>query len=88
KIPDAYYEDLLPRVAPIEENLWDLQEFGILVDRDHEGYLLQVFSKPLQSRPTLFIELIQREGAVGFGSGNIKALFKALEKEQQRRGNL
>ncbi|MCP5050868.1 MAG: 4-hydroxyphenylpyruvate dioxygenase [bacterium] len=87
-IPDAYYEDLLPRVAPIEENLWDLQEFGILADRDEQGYLLQVFSKPLQSRPTLFIEVIQREGATGFGSGNIKALFKALEKEQQRRGNL
>jgi len=87
-IPDAYYEDLLERVGPIEENPRDLQELGILVDRDQHGYLLQIFSKPLQSRPTLFFELIRRKGAKGFGSGNIRALYQALEKEQSQRGNL
>ena len=87
-IPDTYYEDLSDRVGPIEEKLHDLQELGILVDRDQHGYLLQIFSKPLQSRPTLFFEVIQRKGAVGFGSGNIRALYQALEKEQSLRGNL
>jgi 4-hydroxyphenylpyruvate dioxygenase len=75
-------------VGPIEENLRDLQELGILVDRDQHGYLLQIFSKPLQSRPTLFFEVIRRIGAKGFGSGNIRALYQALEKEQSQRGNL
>jgi 4-hydroxyphenylpyruvate dioxygenase len=87
-IPATYYEALEKRVGDIEEELPGLQESGVLVDRDHKGYLLQVFSKPIQARPTFFIEVIQRKGAVGFGSGNIKALFEAIEKEQRLRGNL
>lgn len=90
EIPDSYYdpEVLSGRVGTIEESIDDLQELGILVDRDPDGYLLQIFSKPLQDRPTVFFEIIQREGARTFGAGNFKALFEAIEREQERRGNL
>lgn len=88
KVPDTYYENLLDRVGHIDENLEPLKELGILVDRDNEGYLLQLFSKPVQDRPTLFFEIIQRKGARSFGKGNFKALFEALEREQAARGNL
>ena len=88
KVPASYYEDVLDRVGHIDENLKPLSELGILIDRDDEGYLLQIFSKPLQDRPTLFFEIIQRKGAKSFGKGNFKALFEALEREQDARGNL
>jgi 4-hydroxyphenylpyruvate dioxygenase len=88
RVPDVYYEVLPGRVGTIKESLDAIQELGILVDRDDEGYLLQVFSKPLQDRPTAFIEIIQRRGSRGFGKGNFKALFEAIESEQDRRGNL
>lgn len=88
KVPSTYYEGLLDRVGPIEEDLAPLAELGILVDRDDEGYLLQLFTKPLQDRPTLFIEIIQRKGAKSFGKGNFKALFEAIEREQEARGTL
>ncbi|MES2894318.1 MAG: 4-hydroxyphenylpyruvate dioxygenase [Bacteroidota bacterium] len=87
-IPASYYDHILDRVGTIDEDLEPLQRLGILIDRDEEGYLLQIFSKPLQDRPTLFFEIIQRKGAKSFGKGNFKALFEALEKEQERRGNL
>ena len=87
-IPPTYYETVLDRVGHIDEDLEPLQRLGILVDRDDEGYLLQIFSKPVEDRPTLFFEIIQRKGAKSFGKGNFKALFEALEKEQERRGNL
>ncbi len=87
-IPDSYYVDVLDRVGHIDEDLAPLQELGILIDRDEEGYLLQIFSKPLEDRPTLFFEIIQRKGAKSFGKGNFKALFEALEREQDARGNL
>lgn len=87
-VPAAYYEDLERRVGAIDESRQALQERGILVDRDEEGYLLQIFSQPMQDRPTLFIEIIQRKGSRGFGKGNFKALFQAIEREQARRGNL
>jgi len=87
-VPPAYYDDLEARVGKIDESRQALQERGILVDRDEEGYLLQIFSQPLQDRPTLFIEIIQRKGSRGFGKGNFKALFEAIEREQARRGNL
>jgi 4-hydroxyphenylpyruvate dioxygenase len=87
-IPDSYYEDMPERVGEIAEDLRDLREQGILVDRDDEGYLLQIFTKPLGDRPTLFFEVIERHGSRGFGEGNFKALFQALESEQARRGNL
>jgi len=87
-IPDSYYADVLDRVGKIDEDLAPLQKLGILIDRDEEGYLLQIFSKPLQDRPTLFFEIIQRKGARSFGKGNFKALFEALEREQDARGNL
>ncbi len=87
-IPASYYADVLDRVGKIDEDLAPLQELGILIDRDEEGYLLQIFSKPLQDRPTLFFEIIQRKGAKSFGKGNFKALFEALEREQDARGNL
>ena len=87
-IPASYYETVLDRVGAIDEDLVPLQELGILIDRDDEGYLLQIFSKPLQDRPTLFFEIIQRKGAKSFGKGNFKALFQALEREQDARGNL
>ncbi|HEX3817068.1 MAG TPA: 4-hydroxyphenylpyruvate dioxygenase, partial [Chthoniobacterales bacterium] len=88
KIPATYYETVLDRVGHIDEDLEPLQRLGILIDRDEEGYLLQIFSKPVEDRPTLFFEIIQRKGAKSFGKGNFKALFEALEKEQELRGNL
>ena len=88
KVPNTYYDDLLERVGPIDEDLEPLKELGILVDRDNEGYLLQLFSRPLQDRPTIFFEIIQRKGAKSFGKGNFKALFEAIEREQGLRGNL
>lgn len=88
KVPNSYYEDLLDRVGKIDEDLEPLKELGILVDRDNEGYLLQLFSKPVEDRPTLFFEIIQRKGAKSFGKGNFKALFEAIEREQGERGNL
>ncbi len=87
-IPESYYHEVPERVGEIEEDLADLSRLGILVDRDDEGYLLQIFSKPVGDRPTLFFEVIERHGARGFGDGNFKALFEALEREQDRRGNL
>jgi 4-hydroxyphenylpyruvate dioxygenase len=88
RVPDAYYEILPSRVGHIDQDMEKIRELGILVDRDDEGYLLQIFSRPLQDRPTLFIEVIERHGSQGFGKGNFKALFEAIELEQQRRGNL
>ena len=87
-IPDNYYESILDRVGPIDEDLEPLHKLGILIDRDDEGYLLQIFTKPVEDRPTLFFEIIQRKGAQSFGKGNFKALFEALEREQDNRGNL
>ena len=87
-IPDSYYKTVLERVGHIDEDLEPLQKLGILIDRDEEGYLLQIFSKPLEDRPTVFFEIIQRKGAKSFGKGNFKALFEALEREQDLRGNL
>jgi 4-hydroxyphenylpyruvate dioxygenase len=88
KVPSTYYDTLLDRVGHIDEELNALKELGILVDRDDEGYLLQIFSKPVEDRPTLFFEIIQRKGAKSFGKGNFKALFEAIEREQAARGNL
>ncbi len=88
QVPDTYYEDLLDRVGKIDEELAALRKLNILVDRDEEGYLLQIFTKPLVDRPTLFFEIIQRKGAISFGKGNFKALFEAIEREQELRGNL
>jgi 4-hydroxyphenylpyruvate dioxygenase len=88
KVPSSYYDDLFDRVGAIEEDIEPLKELGILVDRDDEGYLLQLFSKPVEDRPTMFFEIIQRKGAKSFGKGNFKALFEALEREQDARGNL
>ena len=88
KVPTSYYDELLDRVGKIDEDTAPLKELGILVDRDNEGYLLQLFSKPVQDRPTLFFEIIQRKGAKSFGKGNFKALFEAIEFEQGLRGNL
>jgi 4-hydroxyphenylpyruvate dioxygenase len=87
-IPDTYYDDLLTRVGPIDEDLESLKKLGILVDRDDEGYLLQIFTKPVEDRPTVFYEILQRKGCKGFGKGNFKALFVSIEEEQRRRGNL
>ena len=86
--PGSYYEELPERIGEIDEDLDDLSELGILADRDDEGYLLQIFTKPLGDRPTLFLEVIERHGARGFGEGNFKALFEAIEREQEMRGNL
>ena len=88
KVPTSYYDELLERVGHIDEDLAPLKELGILVDRDEEGYLLQIFTKPIEDRPTLFFEIIQRKGAKSFGKGNFKALFEAIEREQDLRGNL
>jgi 4-hydroxyphenylpyruvate dioxygenase len=88
RVPDSYYNELESRVGHIDEDLAPLRELGILVDRDEEGYLLQLFSKPVEDRPTLFFEIIQRKGAKSFGKGNFKALFEAIEREQGLRGNL
>jgi len=88
EVPATYYDDLLDRIGEIDEDLADLKELNILVDRDEEGYLLQIFTKPVEDRPTLFYEIIQRKGAKSFGKGNFKALFEAIEREQERRGTL
>lgn len=88
RTPTTYYDDLLQRVGHIDEDLEPLKRLGILVDRDDEGYLLQIFSRPVQDRPTLFYEIIQRKGAKSFGKGNFKALFESIEREQAARGNL
>ena len=87
-IPDEYYDEVPERVGEIDEQLDDLRRLGILVDRDDEGYLLQIFTKPVGDRPTVFFEIIERHGARGFGEGNFKALFEAIEREQDCRGNL
>ena len=87
-VPDSYYDDLIERVGDIEEEVSELRKRGILVDRDDEGYLLQLFTKPVSDRPTLFFEIIQRKGAQSFGKGNFKALFEAIEREQESRGTL
>ncbi|UZO82127.1 4-hydroxyphenylpyruvate dioxygenase [Aquimarina sp. ERC-38] len=87
-IPATYYETVLDRVGKIDEDLAPLKDLGILIDRDDEGYLLQIFTKPVSDRPTLFFEIIQRKGAQSFGKGNFKALFEAIEREQQERGTL
>ena len=88
KVPATYYESVPTRVGKIDEDIAPLQELGILVDRDDEGYLLQIFTRPVEDRPTLFYEIIQRKGAKSFGAGNFKALFEAIEREQALRGNL
>jgi len=88
RVPATYYETVLDRVGAIDEDVAALCDLGILVDRDEEGYLLQIFTKPVQDRPTLFYEIIQRKGAKSFGAGNFKALFEAIEREQALRGNL
>ncbi len=88
RVPDTYYDVLLDRVGEIDEDVAPLRELGILVDRDDEGYLLQIFTKPIEPRPTLFFEIIQRKGATSFGKGNFKALFESMEREQELRGTL
>jgi 4-hydroxyphenylpyruvate dioxygenase len=88
RTPDSYYAGVPARVGAIDQSIDDLQRLGILVDRDDEGYLLQIFTKPLGDRPTIFFEIIERHGARGFGEGNFKALFEAIEREQALRGNL
>ncbi|HNP98918.1 MAG TPA: 4-hydroxyphenylpyruvate dioxygenase [Bacteroidia bacterium] len=88
QVPGSYYEELESRVGKIDEDITSLQKLGILVDRDDEGYLLQIFTKPVEDRPTVFFEIIQRKGAKSFGKGNFKALFEAIEREQALRGNL
>jgi 4-hydroxyphenylpyruvate dioxygenase len=88
EVPDSYYEELKQRIGIIDEDIEVLKNLNILVDRDDEGYLLQIFTKPIVDRPTLFLEIIQRKGATSFGKGNFKALFEAIEREQARRGNL
>jgi 4-hydroxyphenylpyruvate dioxygenase len=88
RVPTTYYDSVLDRVGHIDEDITPLRELGILVDRDDEGYLLQIFTKPVQDRPTVFYEVIQRKGAKSFGAGNFKALFEAIEREQGLRGNL
>ncbi|MDX5420596.1 MAG: 4-hydroxyphenylpyruvate dioxygenase [Hymenobacteraceae bacterium] len=87
-VPETYYEDLFERIGKIDEDMEDLKKLNILVDRDDEGYLLQIFTKPVEDRPTVFYEIIQRKGAKSFGKGNFKALFEAIEREQALRGNL
>jgi 4-hydroxyphenylpyruvate dioxygenase len=87
-VPEVYYEDVMDRVGHIDENLEDLKKLNVLIDRDDEGYLLQIFTKPVQDRPTVFYEIIQRKGAKSFGKGNFKALFEAIEREQELRGTL
>ena len=87
-VPDNYYDDILDRVGDIDEDLEGLRKLGILIDRDEDGYLLQLFTKPVLDRPTMFFEIIQRNGATSFGKGNFKALFEAIEREQENRGTL
>ena len=88
KVPSSYYCDLTARVGKIDEPLDQLEDLGILVDRDDEGYMLQIFTRPVEDRPTLFYEVIQRKGSRSFGKGNFRALFEAIEREQGLRGNL
>jgi 4-hydroxyphenylpyruvate dioxygenase len=88
RTPETYYDDVPERIGEIAEDIEDLKRLGILVDRDDEGYLLQIFTKPIGDRPTVFLEVIERHGARGFGDGNFKALFEAIEREQALRGNL
>jgi 4-hydroxyphenylpyruvate dioxygenase len=88
RVPDSYYEALPQRVGVIAESIEQLRSLGILVDRDQDGYLLQLFTRPVQDRPTLFFEIIERKGSRGFGKGNFRALFEAIEREQALRGNL
>ena len=88
RVPDTYYEDARERVPEVADQIEPLQRNGVLVDKDEEGYLLQIFSKPVQDRPTVFYEVIERHGSRGFGAGNFKALFEAIEREQAARGNL
>jgi 4-hydroxyphenylpyruvate dioxygenase len=88
RVPNTYYDDLQARIGKIDEPIDDLRQAGILVDRDDEGYMLQIFTKPVEDRPTLFFEIIQRKGSRSFGKGNFKALFEAIEREQALRGNL
>lgn len=88
RVPDTYYEELPQRFAGFDENIDDLKRLGILVDHDEDGYLLQIFTKPVEDRPTVFYEILQRKGCKGFGKGNFKALFVSIEEEQRRRGNL
>ena len=88
RVPDTYYDVVLDRVGEIDEDLAPLRELGILVDRDDEGYLLQIFTKPIEPRPTMFFEIIQRKGATSFGKGNFQALFEAIEREQELRGTV
>jgi 4-hydroxyphenylpyruvate dioxygenase len=87
-VPDNYYDDIMDRVGEIKEDLQELRKLNILIDRDEEGYLLQIFTKPVQDRPTVFFEIIERNGAKSFGKGNFKALFESIEREQALRGNL
>ena len=87
-VPTSYYKELEARVGKIDEDISELEKLGILVDRDEDGYLLQIFSKPIEDRPTVFFEIIQRKGARSFGKGNFKALFEAIEREQALRGTL
>ncbi|OYX12088.1 MAG: 4-hydroxyphenylpyruvate dioxygenase, partial [Algoriphagus sp. 32-45-6] len=87
-VPEVYYDTVLERVGAIDEDLQPLRDLNILIDRDEEGYLLQIFTKPVVDRPTLFFEIIQRKGAQSFGKGNFKALFEAMEREQELRGTL
>ncbi len=87
-VPDTYYEDVMSRVGKINEPLEELKKLNILIDRDEEGYLLQIFTKPVEDRPTVFFEIIERNGAKSFGKGNFKALFESIEREQELRGNL
>ena len=86
--PNSYYENLSERVGDIDENLDVIKDLGILIDKDENGYMLQIFTQPLQDRPTLFYEIIQRKGSNSFGKGNFKALFESIENEQKKRGNL
>jgi len=88
QVPHSYYTELQGRVGAIDEPIDELEKLGILVDRDEEGYMLQIFTRPVEDRPTVFFEIIQRKGSRSFGKGNFKALFEAIEREQQARGNL
>ncbi len=87
-MPQTYYDALTDRIGDIKEDVQELAELGILVDKDDEGYMLQIFTKPVADRPTLFFEVIQRRGSKSFGKGNFKALFEAIEREQEIRGTL
>jgi 4-hydroxyphenylpyruvate dioxygenase len=88
RVPHTYYTELQKRIGSIDEPIDELEKLGILVDRDDEGYMLQIFTRPVEDRPTLFYEIIQRKGSRSFGKGNFKALFEAIEREQQARGNM